>query len=212
MKRSKDGMGLPSALPRSHASRLATEEECKKQARDLESIAQLVENMIDKFEKEEERQFYREVVQSYRGASRELLRSNAPAGRHELSVDGVRMTPIRVLVIDDYEPWRAFVSLVIQRRPELVIVGEVSDGLEAVQKTQELQPELILIDVGLPTLNGIEVARRIRKLSPDFKILFVSQELSEDVRLEALSTGAQGYIVKTNAKYLLAAMDAVLAA
>jgi len=118
--------------------------------------------------------------------------------------------PVRVLVVDDYGPWRLFVSSALQRRPELVIVGEVSDGLEAVQKAQELQPDLILLDVGLPTLNGIEVARRLRRISPAFKILFVSQESSEDVVREALSTGAQGYVVKANASHLLTAMNAVL--
>ena len=122
------------------------------------------------------------------------------------------MVPVRVLVVDDYEPWRAFVSVAIQKRPDLVIVGEVSDGLEAIQKAPELQPDLILLDVGLPTLNGIEVARRLRRISTGFRILFVSQESSDDVVQEALSTGAQGYVVKTNANQLLTAMNAVLAA
>jgi DNA-binding NarL/FixJ family response regulator len=88
----------------------------------------------------------------------------------------------------------------------------VSDGLEAIQKAQELQPDLILLDVGLPTLNGIEVARRLRRISPRVKILFVSQETSEDVVQEALSAGAQGYIVKANASHLLTAVNAILAA
>jgi DNA-binding NarL/FixJ family response regulator len=168
--------------------------------------------MIAKFKREEEREFYREVVQSYRRVAQDLLRKSALVGQLEFNIGGGCMTPVRVLVVDDYEPWRVFVSSAIQSRPELVIVGEVSDGLAAVQKTQELQPDLILIDVGLPTLNGIEAARRIRTISPAFKILFVSQDSSEDVKREALSTGAQGYIEKANAKHLLTAMDAVLAA
>jgi CheY-like chemotaxis protein len=187
-------------------------EKCKKQARDLESIAQLVEGVIAKFKKEEEREFYREVVRSYRGAARDLLLKTALVEQVELNIDGGCLAPTRILVVDDYEPWRLFVSSAIQSRPELVIVDGVSDGLEAVQKTQELQPDLILLDVGLPTLNGIEVARRIRRISPACKILFVSQESSEDVMREALSTGAQGYVMKANASHLLAAMDAVLAA
>ena len=90
------------------------------------------------------------------------------------------------------------------------IVCEVSDGLEAVQKAQELQPGLILLDVGLPTLTGIEAARQIREISPESKILFVSQEFSSDVVHEALSLGALGYILKTNAGIeLLAAVEAV---
>jgi len=71
----------------------------------------------------------------------------------------------RVLVVDDYEPWRRFVSAEIHKKPELQIIGEVSDGLEAVQQAQQLQPDLILLDIGLPELNGIEAARRIREVS-----------------------------------------------
>ena len=117
----------------------------------------------------------------------------------------------RVLVVEDYEPFRRFICSTLRKRPELQIVGEVSDGLEAVQKAEELQPDLIVLDIGLPSLNGIEAARRIRKLSPKSKILFVSQESSADVVQEALATGAQGYIVKTDAgRELLRAVNAVL--
>ena len=118
---------------------------------------------------------------------------------------------IRVLVVDDYEPWRHFVSEALQRQPELQIVGEVSDGLEAVQKAQELKPDLILLDIGLPFLNGIEVARRLHRLSPESTILFVSQESSADVMQEALSTGARGYVVKADASDLLTSVNTVLA-
>jgi DNA-binding NarL/FixJ family response regulator len=117
---------------------------------------------------------------------------------------------VRVLVVEDYEPFRRFICSTLRKRPELLIVGEVSDGLEAVQKAQELQPGLILLDVGLPTLTGIEAARQIRNVSPKSKILFVSQESSSDVVQEALTIGAQGYVVKTNAGIeLLAAVEAV---
>ena len=117
---------------------------------------------------------------------------------------------IRVLVVDDYEPWRRFVCTVLQKYPELEIVGEVGDGLEAVQKAGELHPDVILLDIGLPTLDGIEVARRLRRISAESKILFVSQESSDDVVQEALSAGASGYVVKTNASELLKVMNAVL--
>lgn len=91
------------------------------------------------------------------------------------------------------------------------MIGEVSDGLEAVQKVQELQPDLILLDIGLPTLNGIEAAKRIRHVSPSSKILFVSEHRSPDIAEEALSTGAVGYVVKSDAaRELLPAVKAVL--
>ena len=120
------------------------------------------------------------------------------------------MPCIRVLVIDDYEPFRRFVCSTLARKPELQMVGELADGLDAVQKAAELQPDLILLDIGLPTLNGIEAARRIRKVAPESKILFVSQESSADVVQEALNLGALGYVVKVHAgSELLAAVEAV---
>jgi DNA-binding NarL/FixJ family response regulator len=118
---------------------------------------------------------------------------------------------VRVLVVDDYTPFRAFVCSTLGSRSELRVIGEASDGLEAVQKTEELQPDLIVLDIGLPTLNGIEAARRIRTLAPQSKILFVSQESSGELVREALSLGALGYVVKTRAgSELLAAVAAVL--
>jgi DNA-binding NarL/FixJ family response regulator len=121
------------------------------------------------------------------------------------------MPTTRVLVVDDNEPFRRFICSTLGKRPELHIVCEVSDGLEAVRKAEELHPDLILLDIGLPSLNGIEAAQRIRKLSPESKIIFVSQETSADAVREALRLGAHGYVVKTDAKReLLAGVDAVL--
>jgi DNA-binding NarL/FixJ family response regulator len=116
-----------------------------------------------------------------------------------------------VLVVDDFEPFRSFVCSALKQKPELEVVCEVSDGLAAVQKAEELNPDLILLDIGLPTLNGIEAARQIRKLVPNAKIIFLSQETSDDVIQEALRLGARGYVVKTRAgSELLAAVEAVL--
>jgi DNA-binding NarL/FixJ family response regulator len=118
---------------------------------------------------------------------------------------------VRILVVDDFEPFYRFVRSMLQESPELQVICEVSDGLEAVKKAEELQPDLILLDIGLPRMNGIEAARRIRTLSPESKILFVSQESSADVVQEALSLGAAGYVLKAQAgPELLAAVDAVL--
>jgi DNA-binding NarL/FixJ family response regulator len=120
------------------------------------------------------------------------------------------MASSRVFVVEDSEPFRKFICSTVGKA-ELQIVGEVADGLKAVQKAQELQPDLILLDVGLPTLNGIEAARRIREFSPESKILFISQESSADVVQEALATGAHGYVVKTDAgSELMEAVNAVL--
>jgi DNA-binding NarL/FixJ family response regulator len=119
--------------------------------------------------------------------------------------------PFRVLVVDDFEPWRHFVSSLILMKPELQVVGEASDGLEAVQKAVELKPDLILLDIGLPTLSGIEAARQIRKLAPESKIIFLSQESSAEIVQEALSLGAWGYVVKTVAESeLLTAVETVI--
>lgn len=116
----------------------------------------------------------------------------------------------RVLVVEDSEPFRQFICSTLEKKPEFQIIGKVIDGLEGVHKAQELQPDLILLDIGLPSLNGIEAARRMRKVSPESKILFVSQESSVDLVQEALGTGACGYIVKTDAgRELLEAMEAV---
>ena len=116
----------------------------------------------------------------------------------------------RVLVIEDYEPFRRVLISALAEVSGLEIVGEVSDGLEATQQAERLQPDLILLDIGLPTLNGIEAARRIHKLVPECKILFLSQESSADVVREAFDSGAQGYVVKAHAgSDLLAALEAV---
>jgi DNA-binding NarL/FixJ family response regulator len=121
------------------------------------------------------------------------------------------MAFVRVVVVEDHEQFRRFICSTLGKAPELQVVGIVSDGLAAVQKAEELQPDLILLDIGLPNLNGIEAARRIRKVSPESKILFVSQESSADVVREALGTGASGYIVKADAgRELLEGVRAVL--
>ena len=114
-------------------------------------------------------------------------------------------------MVEDYEPFRRFICSTLRKKPEFQIVGEVADGLEAVQKAEELQPDLIMLDIGLPSLNGIDAARRIRKLSPKSKILFMSQESSADVVQQALALGALGYVVKAHAGgELQPAVEAVL--
>jgi DNA-binding NarL/FixJ family response regulator len=118
---------------------------------------------------------------------------------------------IRILIVDDFEDWRRQIRLLLHARPEWQVISEAADGPEAVQKAEELKPDLILLDVGLPKLNGIEAALRIRRLSPSSKIIFLSLYNSLDAVQAALSTGARGYVHKTDAQSeLLPAVDAVL--
>jgi DNA-binding NarL/FixJ family response regulator len=121
------------------------------------------------------------------------------------------VSSVRVLVVDDFEPFRRFVCSTLAQSPGLQVVGEGSDGLEAVQKTEELKPDLVILDIGLPRLNGIEAARQIHRLTPESRIIFLSQESSPDVVQVALNLGAWGYVVKTRAgSDLLAAVDTIL--
>jgi len=117
----------------------------------------------------------------------------------------------RILVVEDFQPFSQFISSTLQARPEWQVICEVLDGLEAVQKAEELRPNLILLDIGLPKLNGIEAARQNGKLAPQSRILFVSQESSTDVVREALRVGGRGYVLKAQAQEdLLAAVEGVL--
>lgn len=119
---------------------------------------------------------------------------------------------VRVLVVDDFEPFRRIVSSMVRERADLQLVGEAADGLEAVQQTQKLLPDLILLDIALPRMNGIEAARRIRRLAPESKIIFLSQDSSAELAQEALRLGARGYVMKTDAgAELFPAVEAVLA-
>jgi CheY-like chemotaxis protein len=121
------------------------------------------------------------------------------------------LSSIRILIADDYEGWRRQARSLLQARPELQVIAEAPDGSEAIQKAEELKPDLIVLDIGLPKLNGIEAARRIRQLSPSSKIIFLSQYNSLDVVQAALGTGALGYVRKTDARRdLLLAVGAVL--
>src|SRR5580765_2229151 len=128
-------------------------------------------------------------------------------GRHV----GVELNLIRVLLVDDVKDWRSLVRSLLVTRPEWDIVDEASDGLEAVLKAEELKPDLILLDIGLPKLNGIEAARRIRQVSPGSKIVCLTTDNSVETEQAAVNMGAQGFVHKPRARgALLAAIDAVL--
>lgn len=118
---------------------------------------------------------------------------------------------IRAMVVEDFLPCREFVCSKLEQVPGLQLICEVADGLEAVQKAEALQPDLILLDIGLPTLNGLEVTQRLRELAPKSKIIFLSQETSPELVQHALALGASGYVFKTQAESdLLMAIEDVM--
>jgi DNA-binding NarL/FixJ family response regulator len=99
----------------------------------------------------------------------------------------------------------------LQKFAEVQVIGEASDGLQAVQQAQQLQPDLIVLDIGLPTLNGIEAARQIRTLSPSSKVLLLTENRSSEIAEETIRAGGSGYVVKSDAAHeLLPAIEAVL--
>ena len=121
------------------------------------------------------------------------------------------MLQVRTLVVDDFASFRRRVCWMLEENPEIRVIGEAGDGLEAVQKAEEFQPDLILLDSDLPKLSGIEAARQIRKTAPKSKILFLGQDLDPAVVQEAFTLGARGYVVKSDAsRELLSAVKVVI--
>ncbi len=120
------------------------------------------------------------------------------------------MSTVSVLIVDDFDAWRRFMIEQLNQHEDMYVLGTASDGLEGVQKAEELQPDLIMLDIGLPKLNGIEMARRVRKLIPKAKILFLSSNADADVVRAAFSAGGSGYILKAEAgEALPAGIEAV---
>ena len=125
-------------------------------------------------------------------------------GRH-------REKSVSILVADDFVLWRDIVQSLLQARPEWQIIGEACDGLAAVQMTKELLPDIVVLDIGMPVLNGIEAAKRIRHDSPTSKIIFATQNNDTEIKTEALATGAEAYLLKANAgSELLPSIEAAL--
>lgn len=108
------------------------------------------------------------------------------------------MARVSILIVDDFEPWRRALRSILLEGPDLEVVGESSDGPEAVLKCGELQPDVVLLDIELPTMSGFEAAREIRRVSPDTKIVFVSTYRSLDTMREALKVGV-GFVLKAEA-------------
>jgi DNA-binding NarL/FixJ family response regulator len=118
---------------------------------------------------------------------------------------------VRFLVVEDFADWRGYIAAKLREIRHPTVIHFAADGLEAVRKAAELKPDLILMDIGLPSLSGIEAAKQIRKLVPDSKIIFVTAESCASVAEQALSLGAAGYVLKTAIDGdLLDAVEAVM--
>jgi DNA-binding NarL/FixJ family response regulator len=118
---------------------------------------------------------------------------------------------VRIVIVEDFVAFRRLICSILEKRQDLQVICQVSDGLEAVQKSEELKPDMILLDIGIPNLNGLDAARQIRKITPESKIIFVSHESSPDLVREALCTGARGYVSKARLRTdLLLAVEEVL--
>jgi len=118
---------------------------------------------------------------------------------------------LRVLVVEDHEPIRRVICELLQERADLLIVGEAADGLDAIRQAEALRPDVVMLDIGLPRLSGIEVAGRLRAKVPDAKLMFVTNESSLEVVEQAFRTGAHGYVYKPRAhRDLLAVLNAII--
>ena len=115
-----------------------------------------------------------------------------------------------MLLVEDHHPFRRHICAILESNPHLQVIGTSDDGPKAVQQAIALQPDIILLDIGLPGINGLEAARQIRDACGQAKIIFLTQESSPEVVDEAWSVGALGYIIKTNAgSEVFAAIEAV---
>lgn len=118
--------------------------------------------------------------------------------------------PVRILLVDDHPVVRQGLKSLLQGRPEWEVVGEASDGIEAVEKVSTLQPDVVVLDVTMPRMNGIEACRLIQQKAPQREVLFVTQHDSPQMMREALAAGARGYVLKSNlARDLVEAVEAV---
>lgn len=120
------------------------------------------------------------------------------------------MDPIRILLADDHNVLRDGLRLLLERQPEFLVVGEAADGIAAVDMAAELQPDVVVTDIAMPKLNGIEATRRIIEASPRTGVVILSMHYDESYVLRALKAGARGYLLKDSVKAdLLTAIQAV---
>jgi DNA-binding NarL/FixJ family response regulator len=118
--------------------------------------------------------------------------------------------PFRILVADDHEVVRRGLCALLRNQPEWEVCGEASDGREAVQKALSLKPEVVILDIGMPNLNGLEATRQILKANSRIKVLILTLHDSDQVVQEVLNAGARGFLLKTDAaRDLVAAVEAL---
>jgi DNA-binding NarL/FixJ family response regulator len=110
------------------------------------------------------------------------------------------MRKIRILLADDHQLMRSGVRLMLEREPDISVVGEASDGREAVSLVKTLKPEVVVMDIGMPNLNGIEAAHQMTQENPELAIVIVSMHSDESYVLRALKAGARGYLLKDSAE------------
>lgn len=117
---------------------------------------------------------------------------------------------VRVLLVDDHPVVRQGLRTLLDGRAQLEVVGEASDGIEAVEKVMALRPDVVVLDITMPRMSGIEACRIIQQKAPGREVLFVTQHDSPQMMREALAAGARGYVVKSNlARDLVEAVEAV---
>jgi DNA-binding NarL/FixJ family response regulator len=117
----------------------------------------------------------------------------------------------RILLVDDFVPWHTVVKLLLKPDPALQVIGTATNGKEAITAAQELQPDIVLLDIGLPGMSGIQAAPQILRVSPGSKIMFLTENDCQVFREEALRTGAHSYVLKSDAVHqLLPALTALI--
>jgi DNA-binding NarL/FixJ family response regulator len=129
---------------------------------------------------------------------------------HKVTLDLNKVMAVRILLVDDHPVVRQGLRTLLQSRPELEVVDEASDGMEAIEKVSALQPDVVVLDITMPRMNGIEACRIIKQKYPGLEVLFVTQHDSPQMMREAVAAGARGYVVKSNlARDLVEAVEAV---
>jgi two-component system response regulator NreC len=106
------------------------------------------------------------------------------------------MTKIHILLADDHTILRAGLKMMLNAQPDMEVVGEASDGRQAITETQRLQPDIVLMDITMPEMNGIEATRHIKKLVPESRILILTMHEHDEYVFQALRAGASGYMLK----------------